>query len=318
MLDFSIITPVYNGERYIAETIKSVLKCLEGLKYEYLVIDDGSTDGTSKILERFGSQITTISQGNSGQANAINRGIQLASGRYASIVNSDDPLISAKLFVEAMKIMNLDSTVVATYPDWELIDENGKTIETIYVKEFSLDELVGRFNCLIGPGGVFRVSQAKELNGWDGRYRYVPDYDFWLRLSEQGKFQHIPEVLAAWRSHSNSISIGSRGLDMSRERIQVIENYLTRNPHTAKSLSRMSRANSYYRAALLSYFDNRVTGRQIIMKAICIYPRILVEKDIRATVFLLTYPLSNRLLRLFGRNLKLDHIADSIRKSVKA
>jgi glycosyltransferase involved in cell wall biosynthesis len=317
VLDFSIITPVYNGEKYIEETIESVLNCLRGQEFEYLVIDDGSTDNTSRILQKFASKVTVITQDNCGQASAINLGIELAKGRYALIVNADDPLSNPKLFSEAKKIMNLDSTIVATYPNWELIDENGKTLETIDVKEFSLDELVGRFNCLIGPGGVFRTNQAKELNGWDVNFKYVPDYDFWLRLSQYGKFQHIPEVLAAWRSHTNSISIGSRGLEMSRERIRVIEDYLARNPNTPKSLNRMSRANACYRSALLSYFDNRVSGRRLVLKAIRIYPRILFEKDIRATVFLLTSPLSNILFHLVGKYFKLNNIEDSIRKSVK-
>jgi glycosyltransferase involved in cell wall biosynthesis len=309
---------VYNGERYIEETIESVLNCVEGFEYEYLVIDDGSTDSTSKILQKFGSRITPLYQDNSGQASAISKCIQMATGSYASIVNADDPLLSSKLFIESKKIMDFDESVVATYPDWKLIDEVGRTVETIIVKEFSLDELVGKFNCLIGPGGVFRTSRAKELNGWDGKFRYVPDYDFWLRLSQYGKFQHIPEVLASWRSHTNSISIGSRGLDMSRERIQVIENYLARNPQTPKSLSDMSRANAYYRAAMLSYFDKRVTGSGLVLKAIIFHPRILIEKDIRATLFLITSPLSNYLLRFLSKYFQLSKLEDSIRKSVKS
>lgn len=318
MVEFSIITPVYNGERYIEETIESVLNCLDGFEYEYFVINDGSTDSTSAILQKFGSRITPLHQENSGQAETISRGIRMATGNYASIVNADDPLLSRKLFLEAKRIMDLDRTIVATYPDWRLIDEVGSTLETIQVKEFSLEELVGNFNCLIGPGGVFRTSPAKDLNGWDETFRFVPDYDFWLRLSQYGNFKHIPEVLASWRSHASSISIGSRGLDMSRERIQVIENYLTRNPGTPKSLRNKSRAHAYYRAALLSYFDKRVSGRQLVIKAIKSRPRILFEKDFRATLFLITSPLSNHILTFVGKHYQLNGIENSIRQAVKS
>lgn len=315
---FSIITPVFNGADFIEETIRSVLTNASGSDFEYIVIDDGSTDSTSRILESFKNEIRYVRQENKGQASAINKGIEMALGRYSMIVNSDDPLVSPELFRKSQEILDANPEIAATYPDWVLIDENGKKLEEIKVKEFSLDELVGRFNCLVGPGGVFRTSQAKDIGGWDSNFRFVPDYDFWLKLVAFGEFKRIPESLATWRSHENSISIGSRGLDMSRERVAVTKNYLGRNPETPIELRRMAISNSLYRAAVLNYFDSRINSRKLIVRSIKAYPRIIIEQNKLITLYLLLTPLSNAVMKIAKRLLRLSNLENRLRLSLKS
>jgi glycosyltransferase involved in cell wall biosynthesis len=314
----SIITPVFNGADFIEETVKSVLTNASGSDFEYIVVDDGSTDSTSRILESFTNEIRYVRQENKGQASAINEGIEMALGRYSIIVNSDDPLVSPELFRKSQEILDANPKIAVTYPDWVLIDENGKKLEEIRVKEFSLDELVGRFNCLVGPGGVFRTSQAKDIGGWDPNFRFVSDYDFWLKLVAFGEFKRIPESLATWRSHGNSISIGSRGLEMSRERVAVTENYLSRNPETPIQLRRMATSNSLYRAAVLNYFDSRINSRKLILRSIKSYPRIIIEQNKLVTLYLLLTPLSNAGMKIAKRLFRLSNLEDRLRLSLKS
>jgi len=318
MVTFSIITPVYNGEAFIAETVSSVLEAVSAFEFEYLVIDDGSTDSTSTILSKYGSRIKYFRQENSGQSVAISRAISDAVGKYIIIVNADDPLIDSNLFSDAKEILDSDSKIVATYPDWQIIDEVGNIVEKVIAKEFSIDELVGRFNCLIGPGGIMRASAAKTIGGWDSNYKFVPDYDFWLRLSDFGNFQHIPRIQANWRSHRESISISSRSAEMADERIRVISNYITRHPALPGYLKKMALANAQYRAAVLSYFDKRVNGRSLILKSIKNYPRILLEKDIRVLIYLIMLPLSRHLIRVISHKVSIRDIESSIRQNIKA
>jgi glycosyltransferase involved in cell wall biosynthesis len=315
---FSIITPVFNGADFIEETIRSVLTNASGSDFEYIVVDDGSTDSTSRILESFKNEIRYVRQENKGQASAINKGIEMALGRYSMIVNSDDPLVSPELFRKSQEILDANPEIAVTYPDWVLIDENGKKLEEIEVKEFSLDELVGRFNCLVGPGGVFRTSQAKDIGGWDSNFRFVPDYDFWLKLVAFGEFKRIPESLATWRSHGNSISIGSRGLEMSRERVAVTENYLSRNPETPIELRRMATSNSLYRAAVLNYFDSRINSRKLIVRSIKAYPKIIIEQNKLITLYLLLTPLSNAAMKITKRLFRLSNLENRLRLSLKS
>jgi len=317
MITFSIITPVYNGQEFIRETIDSVLNAASKFKFEYLVVDDGSTDDTHSILLGYGENITVIRQENSGQSVAITNAITSATGEYLLIVNADDPLISSDLFSNAKEVLDNDTGTVATYPDWIMIDKSGNEVETVLVKDFSIEELVGRFNCLIGPGGVFRRVAAQEIGGWDKSFKYVPDYDFWLRLVDYGKFQHIPKVQATWRTHSQSISIGSRGVEMAEERIRVIENYVSRHPELPEKIRKMALANSSYRAAVLSYFDQRVLGKKLMLSSIKTYPRILIEKDIRVISFLLCLPMSGYVVRKLKKISSLVKLEDKLRRSIK-
>lgn len=317
MTKFSIITPVFNGEKYIEGTVVSVLNYAEGFDFEYLVIDDGSTDKTAEILQKFSGSIRYIYQANSGQAHAINEGLIRAQGEYSIVVNADDPLIDGQLFYQAKLLLESNNNLVGVYPDWKMIDADGNEVEVIKVKEFSLAEMVGNFNCLIGPGGVFRTAPAREISGWNSNYRYVPDYDFWLRLLPFGDFARIPLVLATWRTHGDSISIGSRGLEMSEERIRVIREYLERNPNTEVELQKTAKSNSYYRAAVLGYFDPRIRTRKLLWRSLRSSPKEFFNKDLRATVFLLATPLSSRLLRLPAINKRRENLGESVRHSLK-
>jgi glycosyltransferase involved in cell wall biosynthesis len=318
MTMFSIITPVYNCEEFISQTVDSVLEAASNYIFEYLVIDDGSTDNTANILLSYGSKIRYIRQENLGQSFAISNAIELASGEYLLVVNADDPLITGDLFRDALEILKSDEKVVATYPDWQIIDQTTNVVETIQVKEFSIEELVGRFNCLIGPGGIFRRAAAQKIGGWDKNFRFVPDYDFWLRLSDLGSFKHVPKVQATWRTHNNSISIGLRGKEMAEERIRVINNYLSRNPNLPEEVKRMAIANSTYRAAVLSYFDTRINGRKLVWKSLTTYPKIIFEKNPLILIFLLCTPFSGYFISAIDSRFNLKKLEANLRRSIKS
>jgi len=313
----TVITPVFNGQRYIEETIESVLACTVGLEYEYLVIDDGSTDSTSEIVQKYKDHLTYIYKKNSGQAEAINTGLQIASGEYSTIVNCDDPILSENLFIESLRILDCDSTVVATYPDWKIIDIEGKTKSTIRVKDFSIDEMVGNFNCLVGPGGVFRTENARKIGGWKSSYRYVPDYDFWLRLTKYGSFKRIPMVLATWRIHEGSISVASKGSEMARERVLVIDEYIQRTPETTKRLKAKARSEARYRASILMYFDSKVRGKKLLIDSFRIKPTSLFFRDIRVVLFLMLHPISRILITTFLPNSIKMRIEESVRSEAR-
>ncbi len=296
-VNFTIITPVFNGENFIEETVNSVLKYAPGSDFEYLVINDGSTDSTGSILERYGDSITLINQQNMGEAASVNLGFSLASGKYCLVVSADDPLISSKLFEFSKLILDLNESVVVTYPDWRLIDHHGHKVRDVLTKDFSLYELVGMNTCIPGPGAIFRTLIAKKIGGRDARLRYGSDYEFWLRMSQAGTFQRIPEVLAQWRGHPGSTSIKSRSLEMAQERISIIENFLSvvKLPH---SLENIARANSYYSAAILRYFDPSIPHRKYLLKAFRHRKGWVETAKIHELLYLVTIPVSELLWNL--------------------
>jgi glycosyltransferase involved in cell wall biosynthesis len=295
--DFSIITPVFNGEKYIEETILSVLECGKNHSFEYIVVDDGSTDQTASIVKKYESSLRYVFQENAGESNAVNRGFLEARGTFVLVVNDDDPMLTGDLLTESSKAFLGDAEVVVTYPDWQIIDTNGKVIVKKVTPEFSLENLVGKFICLPGPGAVFRRSQMLSVGGRDTNLKFLSDYEFWLRMSHLGSFKRIPKVLAQWREHPGSTSTASRGLPMALERIQVIENFVQLNGITGL-LQRQALSHAYYRAAVLRYFSADVPGRRWLIKSLWLRKGWVEELKIRQAIYLLGTPMTEKLWHL--------------------
>ena len=156
--------------------------------------------------------------------------------------------------------------------------------------------MYGNFNCLVGPGGVFRTELAKNVSGWDVSFKYVPDYDFWLKLAHFGEFKRIPQNLASWRQHPGSISVKSKNLNMAMERIRVISNHQF-GVSTDRMLNREALANAYFSAATLNYFDSLVPGRKWALKSLVLSPKILFKKKLTLWIYLLASPISSWLLK---------------------
>lgn len=296
MTTFTIVIPVYNGQSHIREAVQSVIKHSHHQDREIIVINDGSTDKTLEILDLFKSEIKIVNQPNAGEANAVNKGISLAKGRYILVVSADDPLISEELFDHARNIMDSDEKIVAVYPDWQMIDLENNIIAVKLCPDYSFEELLGEFHCIPGPGTVFRTKDANQIGGRNGEYRFVSDYDFWLRLACRGTFAHIPQVLAQWRSHNESTSIGKRGRAMALERIDVIHNFLVEHPQT-EDLSRQAKACSLYNAAILAFFDSDVPGRKWMVEALLTNRRWVKSSKLHIVAYLLTLPLSRIIFR---------------------
>ena len=219
----TIITPVYNGEKFIQETIKSILD-QNYPNLEYIVLDDGSTDRTAEMIKPFEGKIKLIRQTNIGHPQTVNKGFSLAEGDILSVVNADDPLRPGAIDFMARELVS-DLGIIVAYPDWDLIDENGDVIETIQPPDYEYSSMVNWHKCLPGPGAFFRRSILKQISGWNEEYRYVYDFEFWLRAGLLGEFKHINQNLAAFRWHASSKSAGQQGKLMAAEHVRLMRNY---------------------------------------------------------------------------------------------
>ena len=300
----SVITPVFNGEEYIAETIESVLRAKTDVEFEYIVINDGSTDKTVEILEKYSGKIRSSTFENGGESTSVNRGLEIAKGQYVLVVSADDPILEGNLFDKAVQILDSNSEVVAVYPDWRVIDEFGAFKREVVVEDFSIDILLGKNRTLPGPGSIFRLSTALQIGGRRNKWKYVGDFDFWLRLSNHGNFQRIPGVLAQWREHQTSTSVSQKNAKMANERINVIEDYL-RESNVPLSLKNMAISNSHYLAARLSYFDKEIDGRKIFIDGIKKSGTYPSEAHPLIVCYLLTLPLSRFLTKFIPKFLAL-------------
>jgi glycosyltransferase involved in cell wall biosynthesis len=299
----TIITPVFNGEKYIAETIESIISAKIEIAYEYLVVNDGSTDSTSIILERYKDKVKIHTQHNLGESAAVNNGLRLSKGDFVLVINADDPLLTGDLINKGVEILLANPSIVALYPDWKVISDDKKTKKIKILPEYTDEIMIGRSRCLPGPGTIFRRDIAIKIGGRSTRWKFVGDFDFWLRMSRQGIIVRLPGILAQWREGISSTSFSQRGKLMAIERIQVMEEFLQENK-ISTPLRRKAVGNSYYLAARLAFFDSTIAGRSLLFQAFKSRRGWPEEAKLHVVIYLLFLPLSSCLLNKFPRIVK--------------
>lgn len=217
----TIITPVYNRAKYIEEVILSVLN-QDYPNIEYIILNDGSTDNSLEIIKKYKDRITYISHDNIGETLTVNKGFNMANGDIIGVINSDDPLYSNAVS-EIVKLFLNQKDISIIYPDWNMIDENGEIIQEIVTYEYDFINMIRWHHCMPGPGTFFRKAILEVLKGRDENFKYVADFDFWLRAGLEFNFARIPKVLASFRVHNLSASIDNKGAYMANEHIELIK-----------------------------------------------------------------------------------------------
>lgn len=204
----SIITPVYNGENFIAETIRSVLNQTYS-NWEMIVIDDGSKDNGPEIVKKYiknDPRIELITQKNGGSASARNNGIRRAKGQYIALLDADDTWKS--YFLEKQLKLMRDKNALLVYSSHTRIDESSKEIlkpfivpskvtYTDLLKTCSISCLTGLYNTE-KFGKVYLREDMKSLRD---------DYVYWLEIIKKVKVAYgNKEVLANYRILGSSAS----------------------------------------------------------------------------------------------------------------
>lgn len=203
----TIVTPSYNQAEFLEETIRSVL-LQDYPNLEYIVIDGGSNDGSVDIIRKYENWITYwVSEPDKGQADAINKGFEQASGEFLGWINSDDylyPGAITKMSAELEKNPN----VSLVYGDVDEGLENNKFRR--YGRNSTISEMLKTYSVPIPQqGSMWRSKVIKEVGGLDVRWQFVLDREFFLRVAMSYQTAYIPGELAFFRYHSNSKSISA-------------------------------------------------------------------------------------------------------------
>lgn len=138
---------------------------------------------------------------------------------------SADDVLDPDAVSEAVRTLAAHPEVVVVYCDFELIDALGVRMRTVQTRDYSEREMVENLVCFPGPGAFFRHVAFVKVGGWNEALRQVPDFDFWLRLSQHGRFLRIPRVLAHYRIHESSASFRPTTAERSEEIIAVAESF---------------------------------------------------------------------------------------------
>lgn len=209
----SVVMPAYNARRYVAEAIESVLG-QTFTDFEFLIIDDGSTDETGQILKDWGTRdtrIRVISQSNSGVGAALNAGLAQARGKYVARMDSDDVCLPQR-FQKQVDYLEQTPDCVLVGSRVLMIDSDGAPLfemESVQTTHEQIDQLLmeARWS-IVHPAVMMRTSAVRQVGGYNNELVPVEDHDLFLRLAEVGKLANLPEVLLKYRKHPmNSVRV---------------------------------------------------------------------------------------------------------------
>lgn len=206
MSDFplvSIITPSYNQDKFVLDTIRSVFQ-QDYPNIEHIVVDGASTDNTPEILKSYSAlngRFRYVSEPDRGQSHAINKGLAMASGDMIGWLNSDD-MYTPDAVSKAVNALIRHPEWAMVYGSTYAIDEHGKLLAEQEAVPFGNRTIYHK--CYIGqPSAFLRKSALREVGGIDESLQFCMDYELWMRISLSGyKIGTIRDYLAYVRYHA--------------------------------------------------------------------------------------------------------------------
>lgn len=219
-----VVMSSYNHARYVADAIRSVLDQSFG-DFEFLIDDDGSTDGSADIIRAFNDpriQFTAHTD-NRGSAERRNKLIAKSDAEYIAVQNSDDIWATDKL-AHQVDVMDRDRTLGALFGRASTIGSDGEMLDrepALFAEENrSQGRWLRRFfvasNCLCHPSSLVRRSCHSEVGLYDSRFRQLPDMEMWVRLVKRHPIAVCERSLVSFRLHDQSTSGSERPGNMTR------------------------------------------------------------------------------------------------------
>jgi glycosyltransferase involved in cell wall biosynthesis len=205
----SVIIPNYNYAEFVGEAIESVLSQTYK-NIEIIIVDDGSTDNSIDILSSYLSEITLVSQSNSGVSSARNAGLVKASGEYVCFLDSDDVWFSNKIEIQISHLLN--NTMACVYNGIQLFEDNisvVKFIEPQYKGNLWRKYMwnPGRSIVLLGcSNAILPTEIAKSVGGFDTKLSMSADWDFFRKVADLVEIEFDLRCVVGYRQHPKSMS----------------------------------------------------------------------------------------------------------------
>ncbi len=203
----SVIMSVYNCEKYIKESIDSILS-QNFSDFEFIIINDGSTDRSKEILESYKDErIRLFNNQNKGLTKSLNEAIGYSRGEYIARMDADD-ISLPKRFEKQINFLesNLDYVMCGTWA--EFIDEEG-----VYLRDYErpvtdseIKKEILFHNPFIHPSMMIRKSVFSTVGNYKVSFKHIEDYELWSRIVFKYKTANIPEKLFKYRIHKKQIT----------------------------------------------------------------------------------------------------------------
>lgn len=204
-LKVSIVTPSYNHGRYVARTVRSVL-LQDYPNLEYLFLDGGSTDATMAEVDPYlGRFAYWRSRRDGGQADAVQEGLQRATGDVMAYLNSDD-LLAPGTVLRVVRFFERNPHVDAVYSNRVVINEDDRVVSSWLLPPHS-DYLISRWDFLPQETCFWRRRLFERAGNVDPSMAFALDYDLFVRYMRAGRFTRLNAFLGAFRRHGASKTV---------------------------------------------------------------------------------------------------------------
>jgi len=219
----SVLMPAYNAERYIGEAIESILNQTFD-DFELVVVNDCSTDNTPKIIEDFAENDGRIrvlhNEKNLKLSRSLNRGIQVARGKYIARMDADDISLPGRLESQ-VKYMEENPEVGVSGGTMIIINETNAVIgkRRYWTGDEEIRKRIFRFSPFCHPAIIIRKSVLKKSGLYNHYYNPAEDYDLYFRIGQCAKFGNLREPLIKYRVVSGSMTTG----DLKKMELKTIE-----------------------------------------------------------------------------------------------
>jgi glycosyltransferase involved in cell wall biosynthesis len=249
----SVIIPTYNSADFLMEAIESVLDQTWG-DFEIIVVDDGSTDGTSERVRRYDDKVRYFYKKNGGPSSARNMGVKQARGGYVAFLDSDDVWEPEKLRVQMH--------VVSEHPENKLVCTDSALMGRRGTREGKLKrDLMGNLFPILYSNSFIRTSTVvmakacfQTVGFFDERYRSAEDYDLWLRVAKRYPIAYIKQPLVRYRKHEDNVSLDK--ITLRHNALNVLRAHYDRREISPRAYRiRMSNLHLYFGRAYLRLGD---------------------------------------------------------------
>ena len=221
----SVIIPAYNGELYISDAIESVL-AQTYRDYEIIVVDDGSTDDTSKIVQAYGDRVHYIYQENQGVAAARNQGIKVSTGKYIAFLDQDDFFLEDKLS-EQVSCLKLHPAAGMIHSGWQRVNYCGEALGKVepwhQAPILDLEQWL-LWKPVLLSAMMFQRHWLDRVQGLDAQFKQVCDLDLAWRLTLIGcPTIWLKQVTVCYREHDRNDSLNT--IVQAQETVAVLDKF---------------------------------------------------------------------------------------------
>lgn len=278
----SVVITAHNYAKYLPQAIGSVLNQTFD-DYELIVVNDGSTDGTDQVLERYRSvaKVGVVTLDGVGLARAANAGIRASAGQYVIRLDADD-YFDENILLILSTVLDKYPEYGMVYPDYYRVNKYGEIIDHVLQPKVN-DEVKLLDRSALAAGAMYRRSCYDALGGYNEELSFQEDYDFWIRFIDRFHVYNVQLPLMYYRKHATSMSTNTDA--RMRARQYVKQKFVTqaRGRHEKKILCvlPMVAENRYRHQLPLAPFNGRPLFANVLEQARQVdrFDRIIIDTE---------------------------------------